>query len=91
MDDCLFKPLSLAMLEELLAPLLLTKVHHPDSEPEPADAFPVQGIATIPTSDLTLPDYLEGENLLTFLTLQIQVIDETLAAGTDTAAPRRAA
>lgn len=68
MTDCLFKPVTLNMLEALLASL-------PAGKGAP-DAPPVMEIDTgaLPTA------LLEGENLSVFLALQISVLDETLSA-----------
>jgi two-component system sensor histidine kinase EvgS len=65
MTDCLFKPVTLNMLEALLAPL-------PAGEDAPS---PIE----IDTGMLPAA-LLEGENLAVFLALQISVLDETLAA-----------
>lgn len=64
MRHCLFKPVTLTVLAELLAPL---KGSAPDAE-EP------QGLLArnLP------PELLEGDNLPLFLSLQIAVIDESL-------------
>gem|GEM_PF-6150523 len=63
MRDCLFKPVTLSMLTDLLAPLKSTA--------------PVPDVPQ-PEYDLP-PELLEGENLTLFLSLQISVIDESLA------------
>lgn len=64
MRDCLFKPITLKILSELLASL---------SAPSAASG------TTLWPEDSELPAaLLEGENLIVFLTLQIDVIDETL-------------
>lgn len=63
MRDCLFKPVTLSMLTDLLAPLKSTA--------------PVPDVPQ-PEYDLP-PELLEGENLPLFLSLQISVIDESLA------------
>lgn len=65
MRDCLFKPVTLTMLAELLAPL---KGSVPVAE-EPQDAL----ACNLP------PELLEGDNLPLFLSLQMSVIDESLA------------
>ena len=66
MRDCLFKPVTLGSLEALLAPVL------PSLRDEPVPAWP--GENDLPAA------LLEGENLAQFLSLQIEVIDETLGA-----------
>lgn len=71
MTDCLFKPVTLAMLEALLAPLCATDVNT------------MTAISTLPSLVASVVDtlpaaLLEGENLNTFLSLQITVLDDTL-------------
>ena len=69
MRDCLFKPVTLSMLKELLAPVMPTgKAAAPAVQPQVEP-------------ELRLPAVLlEGDNLPVFLALQITVLDETLAA-----------
>lgn len=67
MTDCLFKPVTLNMLEALLAPL-------PGGERD-EEAQPTAAIET----DALPAELLEGENLTVFLALQISVLDDTLA------------
>ncbi len=66
MTDCLFKPVTLNMLEALLAQL-------PAGKEVPDAPFAMEiDTDTLPAA------LLEGENLTVFLTLQISVLDETL-------------
>lgn len=68
MSDCLFKPVTLSMLETLLAPVF------PSANPALPEKPPT------PVPEFHLPSVLQdGEHLATFLTLQIAVLDETLA------------
>ncbi|MTD40753.1 transporter substrate-binding domain-containing protein [Erwinia sp. CPCC 100877] len=67
MTDCLFKPVTLNMLEALLAPL-------------PAGEHEMEAPSMVEIDASVLPAaLLEGENLSVFLALQISVLDETLA------------
>ncbi|MDQ7217568.1 Hpt domain-containing protein, partial [Enterobacter cloacae] len=62
MRDCIFKPVTLVALENLLAPLA------------PSGKSPVAS----PYSITLPPALLDGEHLATFLDLQITVLEETL-------------
>lgn len=62
MSDCLFKPVTLADLEMLLA------------------SVPGGTTDTVaPAANLPLPAFLEGDQRATFIDLQLQAIDDTLA------------
>ncbi|QGU87140.1 ATP-binding protein [Erwinia sorbitola] len=65
MRDCLFKPMTLNMLSDLLATV---------SSPVPNPDIPQRAM-----TDKLPPELLKGENLALFLSLQISVLDETLA------------
>ncbi|ENA0611544.1 transporter substrate-binding domain-containing protein [Enterobacter bugandensis] len=64
MRDCLFKPVTLAALAELLAPL--------------ESRAPVPDMPQGSMADNLPPELLEGDNLFLFLSLQMTVIDESL-------------
>lgn len=67
MRDCLFKPVTLKHLEEMLAPV----------QPSSGEAEAEAEAALLLQPDLPAA-LLEGENLTRFLNLQIEVIDDSL-------------